>query len=338
MPDSTKLKLLKVLDILMDTDENHPMTANEIAGQLALEGVSAERKSVTRDIKCLIEHGYDIAVHSNNKLGYFLSKRTFDDWEIKVLMDAVNSCKFLCTSDAERLCDKLLTMQSKWSRDILADIVVIEPAARTKESRIKYAIDSIITAIKNNTQIEFKYYDLDVDGQYHSRKNGKFYQVSPYMLVWSNENYYLVANTFDYNNLSIYRLDRMKFLSPTDCPKRELASIEGYTGEHWLKEYIAKTFSMFVGNETEIRVICNHQAIGRIFDRFGTDIDIKKWDVDNVVITLSVVESEALYAYFMLYSREMTVVSPKHIAREVSSMLKDGLTNYNGQTERLYEK
>lgn len=328
---SSKLKLLKVLDILKDTDEQHPVTANEITDKLADEGIPSERKSVARDISYLKEYGYEIMVHHDNKQGYFLAKRTFEDWEIKVLMDAVNSCKFLTSKDAGALCDKLLTLPNKWGKEMLSNIIVLEPPSRTKESKTKYCIDVILDAIKRNVQIEFKYYDLDIDGHYHSRKNGKFYQVTPYMLVWSSDNYYLIANTFDYDNISIYRLDRMKFVVAIDVKRKDISEIHGYNGENWLKDYISKTFSMYVGNETQLKVLCKNYSIGRIFDRFGTDIDIKKWDKDTVIVTLNVVESDALYAYFVLYSRSMKVIYPKHISTEIACMIREGLENYNSQ-------
>ena len=120
----TKIKLLRVLEILRETDEDHPYTANEIIAKLKLYGLDAERKAVLRDIAALQDYGYDIVLHSDNKRGYFMASREFEDWELKVLMDAAVGASFLTEENSRQLAEKLSALSSGSGRKTLRPLEV----------------------------------------------------------------------------------------------------------------------------------------------------------------------------------------------------------------------
>jgi predicted DNA-binding transcriptional regulator YafY len=193
----------------LNLDEYNPITTNKIIKKLKLYGIEAERKSVCRDISILKDYGYDINVHSDNKLGYFLGEREFEDWELKVLIDAVASVKFLSHIETERLIKKLELFASKSSQKMLRKVLPIITVSKNPTSTVKISIDTVLHAIKQNKKIDFQYTDIGIDLKPYLRKSGKLYTVNPFALIWSDKKYYLIGNYDEYENISNYRLDKM---------------------------------------------------------------------------------------------------------------------------------
>ena len=214
--ENTKLKLLRILDILNETDEDHPRTANEIISQLALYGIAAERKSVLRDIASLQDYGYDILLHSDNKRGYFLASRSFEDWELKILMDAAASASFLTPENASQLVDKLSALSSSDGRKTLRSATPIPSQVKTGDPTTKNSISVLLEAIRKKKKVGFQYTYTAEDLEKHFRFEGHEYPVSPYALIWRMERYYLVGCYGKYKSLSYYRLDRIRNLHILD--------------------------------------------------------------------------------------------------------------------------
>ncbi|MDY3297387.1 helix-turn-helix transcriptional regulator, partial [Selenomonas sp.] len=206
----TKAKFYHILQILWDTDEEHPKTAAQIGELLdARYGIAAERKSICRDINILRDEcGFDINLSADNKAGFYLASRPFEDWELKFLMDAVLSSRALSETDARKLVDKLKRQGSQASRELLAAITPLPPKPAADKRLVKYGIDTVLKAIRADRQISFTYLTFDADKQPTPRRK-EAYQVSPYALVRKGDFYYLVCNYSKYDNLSFYRLDRI---------------------------------------------------------------------------------------------------------------------------------
>lgn len=184
---NTKLKLLKILEILQETDEEHPLTASEIKEKLKLYGLDVERKAICRDINILKDDaGYDILLSPDNKLGYYMASRDFEDWEIKVLMDALQSGKFLTQESTTALCNKLMSLVSKESQKILRSTPSMPRSRTNKNYNTKIIIDQLLKAIKKGKKVSFQYTTLDIELKPVLKRDGKFYLVNPYtlLLLW----------------------------------------------------------------------------------------------------------------------------------------------------------
>ena len=193
--EKQKLKLLYIIQCLMEkTDEEHAVTTQEIIDYLALQGITAERKSIYTDIDLLIDFGMDIIKKPGRSGGYTLASRQFELAELKLLVDAVQSSKFITTKKSRELIGKLETLCSKYEATQLHRQVVVTNRNKAINENIYYNVDIIYNAIAENVKIQFQYFEWNVSKEMKLRRDGKIYEVSPWLLTWDDENYYLVSN------------------------------------------------------------------------------------------------------------------------------------------------
>ena len=212
MPKSTnqKQKMLLILDYLQKhTDETHDATTPQLIDYLAANGIKAERKSIYNDIQTLTDFGYDIVRGPGPHDGYQLLSRDFELAEVKLLVDLVQSSKFITTRKSRELISKLQHFVSENDARKLQRQVVVTDRNKTLNENIYYSVDVIYSAIANNRQIHFQYFDWDVHKQMIPRKDGAIYEVSPWLLTWDDENYYLVAYDSAAACMKHYRVDKM---------------------------------------------------------------------------------------------------------------------------------
>ena len=189
-----KLKLLHLARILMErTDEEHPMTVKEIIDDLSLCGITAERKSIYDDIECLMQFGLDVCTVRNKSNSYFIGSREFELPELKLLVDSVQSSKFITLKKSMELIAKIEKLTSKYNANKLHRQVFVSNRVKAYNEQIYYNVDKIHDAIAANKKITFRYYNLTVDKEKEYRKDGNAYLESPVALTWDDENYYLIV-------------------------------------------------------------------------------------------------------------------------------------------------
>lgn len=314
--ERNKLKLLYVLDILKQTDEQHPLTAKKITAKLKNCGIDAEPKSVIRDIKTLMEYGYDIILHHDNKLGYYMASREFEDWELKILCDAVSGAKFLTQSDTDRLIKKLYSLSSSYGNNMLRSVSRVNAVVKNSSPKTKINIDLILRAIKSGRQVEFKYETYDNTMKKVFRKDGRIYKVSPYTLFWRNDNYYLVGNYSGYDDLSHYRLDRIAELKISEDAARPAEEIVGANPDIAINEHIKKSQYSYTGETITLTIEFEDNIADDLVDYFGKDIKIVPYG-DSYRLTIRTEESDGLYYWLLQYGECVTVISPERVRAEV---------------------
>ena len=241
--EQTKIRLLRVLSIVRETDEDHPITANQIVQQLHLYGMEAERKAVLRDIAALRDYGYDVLLHEDNKLGYYLASREFEDWELKVIMDAVAGAGFLTSENSESLCKRIASLASKEGQAVLRTTTPVFSNVKNGDPTTKNAIDQLLMAIRKKKKVGFRYAFTGNDLEKHLRYDGAEYQISPYALIWRQDRYYLIGNSERYKTLSYYRLDRIRSLRLLDEPIVPMEELLGPNADIQMKEYINRNLN-----------------------------------------------------------------------------------------------
>ena len=209
-----KLKQLYLLKILSEcTDETHAMTTKQLIDKLAEYQVTAERKSIYSDIEALNQMGYDILNgKSKEHYGYYMASRDFELPELKLLVDAVQSSRFITEKKSRELIAKLEKLCSKYDAGKLQRQVYVTDRLKAENEGIYYAVDGIHEAIQRDRQISFRYYEWDADKTMRFKRDGKRYVVSPYLLVWNDANYYLVAFEKESSMIRHYRVDKMNDL------------------------------------------------------------------------------------------------------------------------------
>lgn len=222
MPKSPnqKLKLLYLMEILLQqTDERHPMTVPEMIAQLAQRGISAERKSIYGDLEALRTFGMDIVQTKTKTTGYYVGSRTFEVPELKLLVDSVQSSKFITHKKTLALIKKIESLASIYDAQLLQRQVYVRGRVKSMNESVYYNVDEIADAISRDRQIRFHYFEYTISKQRRYRKAGAYYVVSPLALMWDNENYYLLAWDAEAELRKHYRVDKMTDISALEMPR-----------------------------------------------------------------------------------------------------------------------
>ena len=312
----------------MDTDEEHPITSTGIAEALQNYGIDAERKSICRDVNILKDDaGYDIVQSEDNKKGYYMASRDFEDWEIKILIDAVWSSKFLTKGNAKKLSEKLLNLTSASSRKMLKAVAPIQSKLRSANVITKINIDILLKAIKRGRKIAFKYTYIDSDLQTKLRRDGFTYVINPYTLIWRDGYYYLIGNYDTHDNLSYYRLDRLKDARISDEPAKPVSVILGENADLKLEEYIRTALYNYGGEKIKLLLEINSDMVDNLIDYFGSDLVFKKHG-EKWRTYVNVLEGEGLYYWLMQYGKNIKVLEPIKVREKLICQLKETLKIY----------
>lgn len=306
-----KQKILYILDYLRHhTDENHCVSTAQILDHLAANGIKAERKSIYSDIETLCDYGFDI-VHGNGPgNGYRLISREFELPEVKLLVDLVQSSKFITTKKSRELIGKLERFVSDNDAHTLQRQVIVTDRNKTANEKIYYNVDVIYSAIADNVRIRFHYFDWDVKKQMKMRKDGAFYQVSPWLLTWDDENYYLVAFDSEAGLMKHYRVDKMLDIELTGEDRDGRDAYEQID----VAAYSRKTFGMFAGEEKTIQLLCDNSMTGVIIDRFGNSVSLRPYDEDHVLARADVAVSPQFFGWLAGLSGRVRIFSPASVA------------------------
>lgn len=328
MPKSVnqKLKLLYIIKILSEkTDEEHGITTQKLIAELEQFEIQAERKSIYNDIEQLQHFGYDIVSNKSKSIGgYYLASREFELPELKLLVDAVQASKFITLKKSNELIKKIESLASKPEAKQLQRQVYVSNRVKTENENIYYNVDYIHKAIQNNTKISFQYFEWNIDKKMGFRKNGKRYEISPWALIWRDENYYLVAFDESDSKIKHYRVDKMLDIEIMNV-RRE--GIELFKQFH-ITDYANKTFGMYGGLEETVTLQFANRLVGVMIDRFGKEIDIRKRDKEYVSVRVKIAVSGQFFGWLTGLGTEAKIIAPKSVVKEYQLYLKSLLNLY----------
>lgn len=324
--ENQKQKLLYIAKYLMEqTDEHHAVSTPQLIEYLQSQGIKAERKSIYNDIDTLNDFGLDIIRSDEHRGGYMLASRQFELAEVKLLIDLVQSSKFITEKKSRELIGKLETLVSKYDAKAMQRQVQVIGRSKTLNETIYYNVDLIHAAISKNVTIRFHYFEWDINKKMKLRKEGAFYEVSPWKLTWDDENYYLMAFDKEANVIKHYRVDKMLDIALT---QEERAGKEFFEKID-MAAYAKKTFGMFAGEEKTVRLSCQNSMIGVIVDEFGTEVSIRKEDEEHVVARMDVAVSPQFFGWLAGLGDRVEIVAPVDVREEYASYLTNIICRYN---------
>lgn len=332
MPKSSnqKLKLLYLKKIMQEkTDENHPITVPQIITELARYDIQAERKSIYDDLEALRVYGLDIECVKSKSTGYYIATRDFELPELKLLADAVASSKFITEKKSKELVKKIGSLASVHEAKQLQRQVYVMGRVKTMNEKIYYNVDEIHQAIAENKQIAFKYFEYTVDKEKRYRHEGEKYVVSPYALTWDDENYYLIAYYPKYPNLSHFRVDKMESIERLEDLRLPIPDNKEFNPA----EYSKKVFSMFSGEEIQIRIQFDNSLIGVVLDRFGSDVMISKSDDNTFIVNVCACISPTLLGWLFSFGDKVMVLAPESLIQKLKSNAAKCFEIYSGDNE-----
>lgn len=321
-----KLKLLYIIEMLeRETDEEHLISTQDIIQKLEANGISAERKTIYDDINQLIDYGYDIIqVKSRVNGGYYLGSREFELAELKLLVDAVQFSRFITRKKSRELIKKLEKLTSKHEASQLQRQVYVSESAKAENESIFYNIDSIHKGIYDNVKISFTYLEWSVSKQLVPKKKGEKYVISPWALLWQDENYYLLGYDDTAGKMKHYRVDKIGKVTLTG-EKREGWEIYDKMN---LATFVNQTFGMYGGEITSVTLRFPEKLIGVVLDRFGKNIIVNKKDDGYFTIRVDAAISGQFFGWLTGIGKDVKIISPDHVKKQYEDWLKEILSQF----------
>ena len=303
-----KTKLLHLSRMLLrQTDEEHPLTVPQIIERLAREDIKAERKSIYGDLESLRLFGLDIQSRKGKVPGWFVGDRDFELPEVKLLMDAVQSSRFITQKKSDALIRKLEGLASLHQAGQLQRQVYVSGRIKVMNESIYYNVDKLHCAIAGQKAITFKYFDYDIARQKVFRQEGRRYMTSPYGLIWNSENYYLVAFDHTHREMRHYRVDKMTEIVITSLDREGQDQYPAFQ----LAEYGQKHFGMYRGPEMRVTLRGRRDKASLVWDRFGQDVILVPDGEEHFTVTLPVVISPQFFGWLLGLDGSVTLVGPK---------------------------
>ncbi|MBQ9061552.1 MAG: WYL domain-containing protein [Eubacterium sp.] len=315
-----KLKLLYLMQLLLEeTDPKHPLNATQLCERMdARYGLKYARKTVYADVSRLKEYGMQIGQTKGSSFGYYIEQRTFTLPELKLLVDAVQSSKFITKKRSEELIGKLEQLTSRENGKQLQRQVYIYNRIKADNDAIYNNVDTIHAAIRDNRQICFKYCEWNVKKELVRKKNGADYIVSPWSLTWDDENYYLVGYDAEAGLIKHYRVDKMQEITEREDLRLGREHFQNFD----LAAFARKTFGMFTGEERSLTLECDNEFVGVIIDRFGTDVMIIPHGTDRFHVHVTVAVSPQFFGWLTGIGKGIRIVRPVEVKEAYRGYLK----------------
>ena len=314
--DKQKLKLMYLIKLFEErTDVSHGLSMTDIIEALSEEGITAERKSIYADISALNEFGFDIVKDNEGQACvYKLVERDFEIAELKLLVDAVQSSKFITESKSNKLIKKIEGLASNNEAKSLHRQVYVANRIKTTNESVYYNVDDIQKAISENHKVSFQYFQWNPNKEKELRHNGMRYEISPWALTWDDENYYMVGYDSKERKIKHYRVDKMLKIEIMADSKRE--------GKALFKDmdmavYSKKIFGMFGGVEETVVLECKNGISGVIIDRFGTEVDIIKRAADSFTVRVNVQISPQFLGWVFSLGENIKIISPDSVIKRM---------------------
>ncbi|MEG2434971.1 MAG: WYL domain-containing protein [Ruthenibacterium sp.] len=328
MPKSElqKLKLLYLADILQrETDETHTLRVQDMIEKLAALDIKAERKSIYDDLAALAQYGYDIVRTQDKSIHYALAHRDFELPELKLLVDAVQSSKFLSAKKSRELIHKLEGLASRYEAQALQRQVYVTHRVKSMNESVYYSIDTLHTAINADRQITFQYFEWTVQKTMAFKHGGAVYTISPYALIRDDENYYFIGYDAAADKIKNYRVDKMHGIAVTDTVR---------TGKKYFKNfdmaaYTQKMFGMFGGTEESVEIVFANRLAGVVLDRFGKDCTLFSIDDTHFKIHIKAVVSPLFLGWVAGFGAEARIIAPQSVADQLMALCKNTLEQYS---------
>lgn len=326
--ENQKQKLLYLLKFFYEeTDEEHTLTVNQMIDKLEQNGISAARRSIYDDIRTLQDFGIDIVMRKSKTCEYFLGSRLFETSELKILIDSIQSSKFITKKKSESIIKRLKQLASKPQSRKFSGQIYIYDRIKAMNECILYNVDTLHNAIAENRKVTFRYFDYNIKREKVFRKNGEPYSANPLALTFDNENYYLISYNDKYEDYVHYRVDKMVDIEISK--EKRIMPKEKFNAA----EYVKPMFSMFDGEVEHITALFHISYLNVIIDRFGDNVILRETeDAECFQATFKAAVSPTFLSWIIGFSAEALILSPQWVADEVRNLALEVTKMYGNDT------
>ncbi|MBR5023362.1 MAG: transcriptional regulator [Oscillospiraceae bacterium] len=321
--DNQKLKIFYILDYLQrNSHEGGLVRASDLIAMLDRQhNISCDRKTVYSDIAALQEYGVDIVSVPGKNGGYYIASRNFELPELKLLIDAVQSSRYLTEKKSKELIEKLLTQCNEQDASLMKRNVLVSGRVKSMNETIYYSVDTIQNAITQNRQITFSYFDWDLGGKRKFRD--KSYVASPYGLCQDNENCYLLASS-ERHGITSYRVDRMMDIKLLDTKRTPCPELTGAA----LTEHANRLFQMYSGSQTNVKMRFHRSLINVVIDRFGKDTMLIPDGEEHFNFTVNVAVSPMFLSWVMGFGSKAKILYPQSVVDQLRDLCQEAMSQY----------
>ena len=321
-----KMRPLLVLEYLKkNSHRDKPVRAPEILAHLEHStGITCDRKTLYSDIKALMECDYDICMSPGRYGGYYIeSTSEFEPSELKLLIDAVCSSRYLTEEKAHNLVEKLCTLCNEQDAQLLKRSILVSGRVKSMNKSIYYNVDAIQEAIAQNRQIAFRYFDWDVGGKRRYRE--KEYLASPYGLCQDNDNCYLLAFS-SRHGITSYRVDRMSDIQTTDAPRTPCPELTGKA----LYAHANRLFQMYSGEEKAVKLRFHRDLLSAVIDRFGHNAMCIPDGDSHFTLSVEVAVSPMFLSWVIGFGSKATILYPESVRQQCKALCIEAMEQYQG--------
>ena len=321
--DNQKLKIFYILDYLeRNSGPDHPVRASELISMLERQhNILCERKTVYSDIAALQDYGVDIVSLPGKNGGYYIASRNFELPELKLLIDAVQSSRFLTEKKSRELIEKLCAQCNEHDARLMRRDVLVSGRVKSMNETIYYNVDALQDAIAQNRQIMFRYFDWGIDGKRKYRE--KEYLASPYGLCQDNENCYLLAFSHRHGVTS-YRVDRMSDIRILNDPRIPCPELTGKA----FTDHANRLFQMFAGDSTDVKLRFHRSLVNVVIDRFGRETMLIPDGEDHFVFTVNVAVSPMFLSWVIGFGSKAKILFPQSVIEQCKQMCREAMAQY----------
>ncbi|MBQ4046435.1 MAG: WYL domain-containing protein [Lachnospiraceae bacterium] len=323
----TRLRPLYLYRILMQhTDENHPLSTRQIQTIMEQEyGIHMHRTTVPIDVDLLRAAGFAINSRRSRVNKYYLESRQFETAELKILIDVVESSRFITEKKSRILAAKLISLTSQDNADQLKRHLHTSGRVKSANEKGYYIVDAINEAINKKRRIKFYYTDYDARKRQVLRHDGKPYLVSPYTLIWNGDYYYMVGFDHERGEARTYRVDR---IPAQPVVQKEEASPP--PADFDVARYTREVFRMYDNQEVrEVTLVCSNSVMKGVIDKFGLDIPVRKVDDDHFRTRVTVCTSPTFFSWVFQWCGEIRITAPEDAAAEYLEMCRKAMSGYD---------
>ena len=321
--DNQKLKIFYILDYLEAySNEKNPVRASDLITMLDRQwGIRCDRKTVYSDIAALQQYGVDIVSIPGKNGGYYIASRNFELPELKLLIDAVQSSRYLTEKKSRELIEKLCSQCNEQDAKLMRRTVLVSGRVKSMNETIYYNVDAIQEAIAQNKQISFRYFDWDFGGKRKYRD--KEYLASPYGLCQDHENCYLLAFSSRYG-ITSYRVDRMTDIQLTEENRIPCPELTGKA----LHDHANRLFQMYSGDALDVKMRFHRSLLNVVIDRFGKDTMLIPDGEDYFNFTVKVAISPMFLSWVIGFGAKAKILYPKSVADACKALCMEAMNQY----------
>lgn len=313
-----KRRLLLVQKLLYEnTDEQHPLTTFEILEYLENQGIITNRKTLKGDIDIMVDCGMDIITVQSKPNKYFWGAREFEQAELKLLVDAVSSSRFITQKKSQILSRKIIALSNKHGRAELKRNIYATNRVKSNNESLLYIVDAVNEAISLKKKISFQYSDYTPEKKKVLRNNGEIYTLSPYALFWNEDFYYVVGYSDKHGNISSFRTDRICHIEILE------EKAEKKPKDFSLERYSQQIFEMYDGDTVKVKLECKNYLMRYVIDRFGEGVETEIATGETFYAYPEVALSPNFYSWMFKFSGEIKVVSPSRAVEEITIMARN---------------